>query len=140
MPSTPAYPIRIDVRGTMRSWRPLNRETQFAPEFQPDCAFHPENHNSRNPVLQFADIPRPIPLIESGQNGLRQLWDRPSKIPRKLLRQILTDLRDVRFTLPERRQLQNMAEATKQLCGDRASAVRLFHTEARRTHETGTRT
>lgn len=83
-------PNDLRVDRPMQSRKFLPPSQQLAIEIEPNCFFRAENYDSRNPVLQFADVPRPLPLLECVQHIRTQPWNRPAKFPGKFPEQVVT--------------------------------------------------
>ena len=94
-PSDPSRSAKSQMARAMLSRHRVLPGQQLTPEFETYRFLTSKDHDSCNPVLQFPDIARPLPLLECPQDleAKTRLW--PAKIARKFLQQILTKQRDV---------------------------------------------
>src|SRR5579862_2828565 len=69
------------------------------------CFLAPKNDYSRNPILELAQITWPMPFLQQCQSVRSQTMGTLAEPSRLLFHQEVTQLRNVRLSLAQRRQI-----------------------------------
>ncbi len=86
----------------------LLKSHKLAAKFKADDFLGAKYHNPGNPILQLANVPRPLPPLERLQRVQTQMWNRSAKLTGKSFKQVLAKLRNILLTFAKWQQMHAM--------------------------------
>jgi len=104
-PTVQIWPNRVTSR-----YAPALLNAHLSSELGTHCFVAPKNHDPRNPVLQFTNVPWPVPLSERLQYLWVELRRWTTEVPRKFVDKVLAKMRYVLLPFSQGRETNPMFE------------------------------